>query len=179
MAVATVAARYAKSLLDLAQEQGLTETMYKDMMFFKNTVAQSRPLMLMLKNPIVRAEKKSAVIKAAFTGRVNPVTMAFFEIIAKKNREGIMDAIADEFVSQYDKLKGVQRASVVTTVPLTALQRDQFKAMVMKTTGCKLVELEEKLDSNLIGGYVLKLGDRQVDGSIRSQLNDLRLKFLN
>lgn len=179
MAVATVAARYAKSLLDLAQEQGLTETMYKDMMFFKNTVAQSRPLMLMLKNPIVRAEKKSAVIKAAFTNRVNPVTMAFFEIIAKKNREGIMDAIADEFVSQYDKLKGVQRASVVTTVPLTALQRDQFKAMVMKSTGCKLVELEEKLDSNLIGGYVLKLGDRQVDGSIRSQLNDLRLKFLN
>jgi F-type H+-transporting ATPase subunit delta len=179
MAVATVAARYAKSLLDLAQEQGLTETMYKDMLFFKNTVAQSRPLMLMLKNPIVRAEKKSAVIKAAFTNRVNPVTMAFFDIIAKKNREGIMDAIADEFVSQYDKLKGVQRASVVTTVPLTALQRDQFKAMVMRTTGCKLVELEEKLDSNLIGGYVLKLGDRQVDGSIRSQLNDLRLKFLN
>lgn len=179
MAVATVAARYAKSLLDLAQEKGLTETMYKDMQFFKNTVEQSRPLMLMLKNPIVRAEKKSAVLTAAFSKRVDPMTMAFFQIIAKKNREGIMDAIADQFISQYDKLKGVERASVVTTVPLTASQREQFKAMVMKTTGCKLVELEEKLDSKLIGGYVLNLGDRQVDGSIRSQLNDLRLKFLN
>lgn len=179
MAVATVAARYAKSLLDLAQEQGLTETMYKDMQLFKNTVDQSRPLMLMLKNPIVRAEKKSAVIKAAFGNRVNPMTMAFFEIIGRKNREGIMDAIAEQFISQYDQLKGVGRATVITTVPLTATQRDTFKAMVTKTTGCKSVELEEKLDSKLIGGYVLRLGDRQVDGSIRSQLNDIRLKFLN
>ncbi|MFD2936828.1 ATP synthase F1 subunit delta [Spirosoma flavum] len=179
MAVATVAARYAKSLLNLAQEQGMTETMYKDMQFFKNTVEQSRALMLMLKNPIIRAEKKSAVLTAAFTNRVDPVTMAFFQIIARKNREGIMDAIADQFISQYNKLKSIERATVITTVPLTATQREKFEAMVMKTTGCKLVELEEKLDSNLIGGYVLRLGDRQVDDSIRSQLNDLRLKFLN
>ncbi len=179
MAVATVAARYAKSLLDLAQEQGLTETMHRDMQFFKNTVDQSRPLMLMLKNPIVRAEKKSAVLRAAFTNRVNPMTMAFFEIITKKNREGIMDSIAEQFISQYNILRSIERATVITTVPLTAIQRDKFKAMVMKTTGCKLVELEEKLDSNLIGGYVLRVGDQQIDGSIRSQLNDLRLKFLN
>jgi F-type H+-transporting ATPase subunit delta len=179
MAVATVAARYAKSLLDLAQEKGITEALYKDMVFFKNTVAQSRPLMLMLKNPIVRAEKKSAVLKAAFSNRVNPVTMSFFQIIAKKNREGIMDAIAEEFINQYDRLKGVERATVVTTVPLSDPLREKFKAMVMKTTGGKLVELEEKIDQKLIGGYILRVGDQQIDGSIRSQLNELRLQFLN
>ncbi|GAB4010456.1 ATP synthase F1 subunit delta [Spirosoma sp. KCTC 42546] len=179
MAVATVAARYAKSLLDLARENGLTETMYKDMLFFKNTVAQSRPLLLMLKNPIVRAEKKNAILKAVFATRVDPVTMSFFEIIAKKNREPIMDAIADEFINQYDRQKGVDRATVITTVPLTDALREKFKAMVMKTTGSKLVELEEKIDPRLIGGYVLRVGDQQVDGSIRSQLNDLRLQFLN
>jgi F-type H+-transporting ATPase subunit delta len=179
MAVATVAARYAKSLLDLAKEKGLTETMYKDMLFFKKTVDQSRPLLLMLKNPIVRAEKKSAVLKAVFANRVDPVTMAFFEIIAKKNREPIMDSIAQEFINQYDKLKGVDRATVITTVPLTEALRTKFKAIVTKTTGCKLVELEEKIDSRLIGGYILRVGDQQIDGSIRSQLNDLRLQFLN
>ena len=179
MAVATVAARYAKSLLDLAQEQGLTETMYKDMLFFKNTLAQSRPLLLMLKNPIVRAEKKSAILKAVFATRVDPVTMSFFDIIAKKNREPIMDAIADQFINQYDQLKGIEHATVVTTVPLTEELRKKFKAMVMKTTGSKLVELEEKIDSRLIGGYILRVGDQQIDGSIRSQLNDLRLQFLN
>ncbi|GAB4017971.1 ATP synthase F1 subunit delta [Spirosoma koreense] len=179
MAVATVAARYAKSLIDLAQEKGLTETMYKDMKFFKNTVDQSRPLLLMLKNPIVRAEKKNAIIKAAFEKRVNPVTMSFFQIIARKNREAIMDAIADEFIKQYDRLKGVERATVITTVPLTEPLRAKFMDMVMKTTGGKVVELDEKIDPKLIGGYVLRVGDQQIDGSIRNQLNELRLQFLN
>ncbi len=174
-----VAARYAKSLLDLAQEKGLTETLYKDMRLFKQTVAQSRPLMLMLKNPIVRAEKKSAVLKAAFANRVDPVTMSFFMIIARKNREGIMDAIAEEFVNQYDRLKGVERATVITTVPLTDQLRAQMRAMVMKNTQGKLVELEEKIDPRIIGGYILRVGDQQIDGSIRSQLNELRLQFLN
>ncbi|MBD2701791.1 ATP synthase F1 subunit delta [Spirosoma sp. BT702] len=179
MAVATVAARYAKSLLDLAQEKGITEKLYQDMQFFKRTVEQSRPLLLMLKNPIVRAEKKSAIIKAVFTSHVDPVTMSFFQIISRKNREGIMDEIANQFISQYDRLKGVERATVITTVPLTDALRKKFKAAVAKTTAAKLVELEEKIDNRLIGGYVLRIGDQQIDGSIRSQLNDLRLKFLN
>ncbi|GAB3959884.1 F0F1 ATP synthase subunit delta [Spirosoma harenae] len=179
MAIATVAARYAKSLLDLAQEKGLTETLYKDMQFFKKTVEGSRPLLLMLKNPIVRAEKKSAVLKEVFASHVDSVTMSFFQIIAKKNREPIMDAIADEFISQYDRLKGVERATVITTVPLTDALREKFKAIVTQTTGSKLIELDEKIDSRLIGGYVLRVGDQQIDGSIRSQLNDIRLQFLN
>ncbi|UHG90544.1 ATP synthase F1 subunit delta [Spirosoma oryzicola] len=179
MAVATVAARYAKSLLDLAQEQGITETLYKDMQLFKQTVDQSRPLLLMLKNPIVRSEKKTAVLKAAFEKRLNPVTMSFLQIITKKNREPIMDAIAEEFIRQYDRLKGVERASIITTVPLTDALREQFKAMVLETTGGKLVELEERIDPKLIGGYILRVGDQQIDGSIRNQLNELRLQFLN
>lgn len=179
MAIATVAARYAKSLLDLAQEKRLTETIHKDMQFFKNTVASSRPLLLMMKNPIVRAEKKNAIIKAVFEGRLNPMTMAFFQIIAKKNREAILDAIAEEFINQYNRLNGIERATVITTVPLTDALRKKFRDIVLKTTGGKLVELEEKIDSRLVGGYVLRLGDQQVDESIRSQLNDLRLKFLN
>ena len=179
MAVATVAARYAKSLLDLAQERGLTETMYKDMRFFQQTVDQNRPLMLALKNPIIRAEKKSAIIKAIFSGRVNPVTMSFFEVIAKKNREGIMDAIADEFINQYDRLRGIERATVITTVPLTDALRKKFRSMVLDMTKGKSVELEEKINPKLIGGYVLRVGDQQIDGSIRNQLNEMRLKFLN
>lgn len=179
MAIATVAARYAKSLIDLAQEQGITETMYRDMQLLRNTMAQSRPLMVMMKNPIVRAEKKSAVLKAAFATRVDPVTMAFFQIVARKNREGILDAIANEFVNQYDRMKGVERATIITTVPLTDTLRDQFRAMVMKTTTGKSVELEEKIDSKIIGGYILRVGDQQVDGSIRSRLNELRLQFMN
>lgn len=179
MAIATVAARYAKSLLDLAKEEGITETMYTDMRFLKQTLAQNRQLALILKNPIVRAEKKNSVVKAVFASRLSPVTMSFLQIIARKNREAIVDAIADEFIAQYDRMKGIERATVITTIPLTDALRQKFTAMVMKTTGAKLVELEEKVDPKLIGGYVLRVGDQQLDGSIRHQLNELRLQFLN
>lgn len=179
MAVATVAARYAKSLLDLAQEKGLTETLYNDMMLFKQTAAQSRPLMLMLKNPIVRTEKKAAVLKAAFGNRFNPVTMSFLQIITSKNREAILDAIAEAFIEQYDRMKGIERATVITTIPLTEALRAKFKAMVLQTTTGKSVELDEKIDQRLIGGYILRVGDQQIDGSIRNRLNELRLQFMN
>ena len=178
MAVATVAARYAKSLLDLAKEQGIAETMYTDMKFVKQTLAKNRQLAVVLKNPIVRAEKKNAVMKAVFASRLNPLTMSFFQIIANKNREAIIDAIADQFVIQYEVLTRVERATIITTMPLTDPLRDQFRAIVMKYTTGKTVEFDERIDQNLIGGYILRVGDQQIDGSIRSQLNEIRLQFM-
>ncbi|GAB3563055.1 ATP synthase F1 subunit delta [Spirosoma luteolum] len=179
MAVATVASRYAKSLLDLAKEQNVLDAMHTDMLFFRDTLAQNRQLALILKNPIVRAEKKNAIVEQVFAKRFSPLTMAFFKIIANKNREAIIGAIADEFIAQYDRLKGVDRATIITTVPLTEEQRTIFKNMVSKAMGGKSVALDEKIDSSLIGGYVLRMGDRQVDGSIRNQLSEMKLKFLN
>jgi len=178
MAESTVAFRYAKSLLDLAKEKSLTDVVHKDMQFFRQVVRENRELMLALKSPILRHEKKLSILKAVFESRVNPVSYSIFTIITKKHREGIMDSIADEFVRLYNELKGIQKAQVITTVPLTPELRKQFIDMVARSTG-KTVELDEKIDPKLIGGYVLRISDRQVDASIRSQLNDLRVNFLN
>jgi F-type H+-transporting ATPase subunit delta len=179
MAVGTVAARYAKSLIDLAQEKGIVEELAGDMTFFQTTLAENRPLDVLLKNPIVRNTKKWNIVNAVFGSRLNPVTMSFFQIVAQKGRDNILDEIAVEFVKQYDKLKGVERATVITTTPLTDELRTQLKKRVQLLTNAQNVELEEKIDAKLIGGYVLRVGDRQVDASIKSQLNDLKLTFLN
>lgn len=179
MAISTVAARYAKSLIDLAQEKGIVEEMYGDMLYFQRTIAENRALGVLLKNPIVRNAKKWNIINAVFGGRLNAMTMSFFQIVAQKGRDNILEAIANAFCEQYDSLKGVERATVITTVPLTDELRTQLKAKVQTLTGGKSVELEEKQDSKLIGGYVLRVGDQQIDASLRSQLDDLRLKFLN
>lgn len=179
MAVSTVAFRYAKSLLDLAQEQGLTDSIYQDMQLFKQTVSQNRALMLLLKNPIIRTDKKYSVLDAVFKSRINPVSMSFLNIITKKNRESIMDAIAEEYIRLYDQSKGVERASITTTMPLTDDLREQFKTMVLKYVGGSSVELEEKIDKKLIGGYVLRIGDQQVDASLRNKLNEVKMGILN
>lgn len=179
MAVASVAFRYAKSLLDLAEERGITEEIHRDMLFFKNTVDQSRPLALMLKNPIVRSSKKDAVLKLIFGGKINPMSSAFIDIVARKNRESLIEDIAAEYIRLYDEMRGIEHATVITTTPLTDELRMKFKAMVAKTTGRELIELTEKINPQLIGGYILQLGDRQVDASVKSQLSELKLAFLN
>ncbi|MEZ0608818.1 ATP synthase F1 subunit delta [Fibrella sp. WM1] len=179
MAVGTVATRYAKSLIDLAQEKGIVQELSGDMQFFQKTLAENRQLGVLLKNPIVRNAKKWSIINAVFGSRLNPMTLSFFQIVAQKGRDNILEDIAVAFNQQVDVMKGVERATVITTTPLTDELRTQLKAKVQSLTNAKLVELEEKIDPKLIGGYVLRVGDQQVDASIKNQLNELRLKFLN
>ena len=176
MSVGIVAARYAKSLIELAKEKNVLEVVFEDMKLFKDTSDNNRGLMLALKSPVVRHEKKLAILKALFKDRVNPVSYSIFTIITKKNRESILDAIAEAFIVSYNLYQGIQKATVTTTTPLTEELRKQFISIVSGTTG-KTVELEEKIDPNLIGGYVLRVDDRQLDASLRSRLNELKLEL--
>ncbi|WP_026630871.1 ATP synthase F1 subunit delta [Dyadobacter alkalitolerans] len=178
MSVSIVASRYAKSLIELAKEQNVLEAVYQDMLLFKDTADKNRGLMLALKSPVVRHEKKLNILKALFETRVNSVSYAIFTIITKKNREAILDEIANEFIQSYNLNQGIQRATVTTTTPLTEELRKQFSDMVAAKTG-RTVQLAEKIDPNLIGGYVLKIDDRQIDASLRSRLNELKLQFVN
>ena len=176
MSISIVASRYAKSLIDLANEQNVLEAVHQDMLLFQKVADDNRGLMLALKSPVVRHEKKLAILTAIFKANVNPVSFAIFEIITRKNREAILDAIADEFIIAYQEFKGIQKATITTTTPLTDELRAQFKDIVAKSTG-KTVVLEEKIDPTLIGGYLLRVNDRQFDASIKSNLNKLKLEL--
>lgn len=178
MSVGIVAARYAKSLIELAKEQNVLEAVYKDMLLFKDTADKNRALMLALKSPVVRHEKKLGILNALFKERVNAVSYAIFSIITKKNREAILDEIAAEFIKSYNLYQGIQNATVTTTTPLTDELRKQFADIVASSTG-KTVQLQEKIDPNLIGGYVLRVDDRQIDASLKSRLNELKLQLVN
>jgi len=176
MSIATVASRYAKSLIELAKEKGVVEEVYKDMVLFSQTAAENRILMKVLGSPVVRHEKKLGILKGLFEDKVNPVSFSIFNIITKKNREAILDAIANEFVKLYDDYRGIQKATVISSAPLTAEARQHFIETLSKATG-KTIELTEKVDETLIGGYILTVGDKQVDASLRSQLNALKIKL--
>ena len=178
MSVGIVAARYAKSLIELAKEKNVVEAVYEDMKLFKDTAEKNRGLMLALKSPVVRHEKKLAILNAIFQDKVNAVSYSIFEIITRKNRESILDAIADEFIKAYNEYQGIQKATVITSTPLTEELRKQFNTIVATATG-KTVELEEQVDPSLIGGYLLRVNDRQIDASLRNRLNELKLQLAN
>ena len=171
-----VASRYAKSLLDLAQEKGILEQVQQDMVLFTKTVKENRDFALFLGNPIINHGKKLAILKSIFTGKVSDLTLKFFLILSQKNREAILATAATEFEKQYNDLKGIAIAHVTTATPLTPQLRTQLSEKVAQQTG-KIIQLQENVDPDLIGGLILRIGDSQVDDSIRTNLRNLKSKF--
>ncbi|MEQ9285276.1 MAG: ATP synthase F1 subunit delta [Cyclobacteriaceae bacterium] len=176
MSETRIASRYAKPLLELANEKGCLEEVEKDMAGFSALCESNREFSLMLKNPILNHLKKLGILKKIFKGKVNDMTLSIFELISRKNREQYLPEIAREFHRQYNVFKGVAEASITTVLPLNAELKKEVNALVKKITG-KEVELTEKINPEIIGGFILKIGDRQIDDSINSKLNELKLKF--
>ncbi|MBG8553210.1 ATP synthase F1 subunit delta [Hymenobacter guriensis] len=172
-----VASRYAKSLLDLAEERGTLAQVKEDMDLFSKTLDENRDLRLLLRNPIVNHDKKLAILRAVFGGKVSDLTEKFFTIVTQKNRESALEFIGSEFRTQYNQLRGVQTAEVTTATPLDAPTRLQVVQMVREQTGLQQVTLTEKVDASLIGGFVLRVGDQQIDDSVRYRLRKLRSEF--
>jgi F-type H+-transporting ATPase subunit delta len=171
-----VASRYAKSMLDLALEQGLLEQVQQDMALFTKTVKENRDFDLFLSNPIISHGKKLAILKSLFAGKVSDLTLKFFLLITQKNREAVLAGVATEFEKQYNEYKGIMIAHVTTAIPLTPELRSQLQQKVAQQTG-KTIQLREQVDPELIGGLILRIGDTQLDDSIRTNLRNLRNKF--
>jgi F-type H+-transporting ATPase subunit delta len=176
MANTRVAARYAKSLLDLAVEKNILEDVYQDMLLFQQVSQNNRDLQLMLRNPIINHDKKKAVLYAIFKGKVTDSTLAVFDIITRKNREAVLPELATSFVIQYRQHQDIDKATVITPFVLTPEMREEFISRITQMTGRK-VDLEERTDPELIGGYLLRIGDQQLDNSIKGKLSELRYKF--
>ena len=177
MADSRVASRYVKSLLSLAVEQNAVDAVHKDMLAFSKLCAENRAFTLMLRSPIIKHDKKKQILDAVFAGKAHKLTLAIFDVITRKNREPLLPAIADYFHVAYNDYKGIGEASVTTAVPLDAKLRSEIEQIVKKLSSKAQVEIQEKVDAEMIGGFVLNVGDRQVDASIKNKLKALKVKF--
>ncbi len=171
-----IASRYAKSLLDLSIEKGLVEEVHSDMKAFHTVCDENHDFSLMLKNPIIQHSKKLKILDGVFGKVFHPMSMSIFTLITKKQRESYLASISKQFLFQYNVYKGIESATVTTTSPLSDSMRNEFSKAIAKITG-KQVELTEKIDKNIIGGFILRIGDTQVDDSISGKLTELKLKF--
>lgn len=168
-----IASRYAKSLIELAQEKGILEEVHNDMKAFDEVVKENRQLVLALKNPVLQSEKKKAILNALF-GDVNELSKAFFDIITRKKRADVLPAVASEFHKQYNIIKGIQVAQVTTAAPLNPSLRERIITLVKDISEKQNVQLNEKVDEQLIGGFILTVGDKQIDDSLKTKLNHLQ-----
>ncbi|MGZ3883775.1 MAG: ATP synthase F1 subunit delta [Bacteroidia bacterium] len=171
-----VASRYAKSLIDLAVGTKQLEEVRKDMSLVNQVCRENREFVILLESPVVKTDKKMAVFKQVFEGKISATTLAFLNMIAVKRREGYIDDIAAAFDEQYKLYKNITTATITTAAPLDAATKAKILELVkQKATG--EVELLEKVNKELIGGFVLTVGDTQVDTSIKRKLNELGKNF--
>jgi len=171
------ASRYAKSLIDLSKEQNAFEEIRNDMVLLNQVIDGNPELEAILKNPIVPLDKKAGILEDIFGSRVHAVTKAFFKLIVSKGRSAILFGTAKAFISQYNFHKGIITAEVTSATGLTDANRTEIISIVKKETNASEVIIKEKTNDKLIGGFILKVGDKQFDASILHGLNKLKKEF--
>jgi len=168
-----VASRYARSIFDLSIELKIVDRIFDDMRIVEQVCADNRKLVVLLKNPIVRYDYKLRVLNRIFERHLDTLTIKFFNLICRKNRAGILPDVTKTFVSLYLDYKGIVKAELAAAIELSSSIKKEFERIVAKATG-KEVELDTIVDESLIGGYILKIGDNQIDDSLKSKLKSLR-----
>lgn len=171
-----VASRYAKSIIDLAKEQNLLEPIKVDIELFIETCRENPLLKAVLKNPIIGPDKKANILKGLFEYKLHPMILAFFMIVVRKGRSEILYVTAKEFINEYNIYKNIVKATIVSAAPLNEENRKQIADVIKEATRGEII-LIEKVDPALIGGFVLKVGDKQFDTSISKQLSRLKKEF--
>ncbi|WP_442589975.1 ATP synthase F1 subunit delta [Pedobacter sp. AW31-3R] len=167
-------ARYAKSLIDLSTEQNAFEPIKNDMVFIEQTIDQNSLLEAILQNPVIPLDKKAGILEDLFGSKVHAITRSFLKLVVSKGRSAILFDTTKSFIAQYNQIKGIVTAEVSSASALTEENRAEIVAVVTKETGANEVIISEKVNADLIGGFVLKVGDKQFDASIAGSLNKLK-----
>ena len=173
-----VAKRYSKALMDMAVETNQVEAVKNDV----NTIraAATGELNQVLMSPVIKHDKKVAIFKAIFSGKVTPLTESFFNLLFAKGREVGMIDMLDAYDESYRKLKGIEIIELTTAVPVS----DDVKNVVkhnferLDRYAGKTLEIRETVDENILGGFLVQLGDQLYDASIRHDLQVIKKQFV-
>ncbi|HLK27420.1 MAG TPA: ATP synthase F1 subunit delta [Puia sp.] len=174
-----LAARYAKSLIDLALEKGELESVYNDMLFLQSVCKSSKEFVSFLKSPVVKSDKKEKVLDAVTAGNIGVITSSFNKLLIKKGREDVLPEIIPAFIQQYKDYKGIYIVKLTTATPVSEEVKNNILDKVRSGTVIKNIELNAEVDEKLIGGFVLEAAGQLVDASILYDLNTVKKQFQN
>jgi F-type H+-transporting ATPase subunit delta len=167
--------RYAKALLELSVEQGKIDLVSNDLNFFYNSCKDNYDLLVFLKSPVINSDKKILILNELFS-HFDTLTKSFFRLITKNRRESLLLLIAESFLNLVREHKGIVKVTLTTASKLEQSTKDKILSKI-KIAG--EIELSEIIDPSLIGGFVVRIGDIQVDASIENQLKKLKLDLIN
>ncbi|MDO4881659.1 MAG: ATP synthase F1 subunit delta [Capnocytophaga sp.] len=168
--------RYAKALLSFAIEKHQADILFDEIQSLVNVIHENTELRSLLRSPVVKSEIKKNILNDIFPEK-SEVLERFFLILTQNKRMSSTYAIAKEFILQYNIYKDKETAVVTTAQPISQVLQDKFLAKIQQLTGKTNISLKNKVDENIIGGFILRIGDLQYNASISNKLNTIRSNF--
>ena len=169
---------YGDALFELAVEEGKIDVLLEEVEQLQKILAENEDFGRLMNHPKIIKEEKIEVAKTVFEGRVSEELFGFLTIIISKDRYREIDEILKYFVAKVKEYKGIGIATVTTAVPLKDSQCKEVEKKLLDTTQYKSMEINYGVDASLIGGMVIRIGDRVVDSSIRTKLSELQKELL-
>ena len=170
------ALRYAKATLNLAKEKDFAKEVNDDMILVQSTIEENHDLEVMLKSPIIKSGPKLAVLTQVFEKKVNGITMGLLNLLIENKRLPLLNLVAKEYVVIYDFLKGVEVAQITSAVPLTKELEAEILKKIKESVG-KEISMNNVIDPSIIGGFIIRIGDKLYDSSVSSRLKNLLSQF--
>jgi len=169
--------RYATALFEAARKANAIDRVESDLGLVSYALETMPSLMEAVRSPLVQRDHKKAVLRDLFADKIHEVTLSFLDLLVEKRREEVVLETEPEYVALADDARGIAKAEVTAAVHLTAEEESRLAAKLSRMTG-KRAELSISVDSGIIGGLMVKIGDTVIDGSIRSQLAAIKEKLL-
>ncbi|AEG61891.1 F0F1 ATP synthase subunit delta [Desulforamulus ruminis] len=173
-----VARRYAQALYEIAVAKNTLEVLEKEMKGVAEAIEGSRELQKALYHPQVLPGQKKELLKAIFGDKVSQETINFLGLVVDKRRENYFSGIAAEFVALANAARNTAAASITSAVELGEEQKQEILKVLTKLSG-KEVDPVFMVDPSLIGGVVVRIGDKIIDGSIKTRLATLKSRLMS
>jgi F-type H+-transporting ATPase subunit delta len=177
MSSTRAAIRYAKAILDLAHSKNVADAVANDMKTISTTISSNQELSTFILNPTMKVEVKESALLEVFADS-NAVTKGLFHLLFENKRFEILGEIATEYNNLFDELNGVQVAQVTTAIAMDAALQAKVLSKIA-TFSDKKITLENTIDPSIIGGFILRIGDKQYNASVANRLQVLKRELSN
>lgn len=173
-----VSTTYGEALFELASESGKEEEFLSEVETLKQLLDENPDFGRLMNHPKILKEEKLKVLEEVFSGRISRELLGFLHLVVTKDRYGEIDAILNFFVDKVKQHKGIGIAYVATAVSLNEAQKKEIENKLLSTTSFHRMEMHYQVEEDLIGGMVIRIGDRVVDSSVKNKLFELQRELL-
>ena len=173
-----ITVRYAKALYQLAQEEKKQTAIRKDAEMLFMAVNDSKEFAGFLENPLIKSSEKNTIVQELFQGYINEISLRFLNLLIENKRESHLKNICLYTIQLHKKELGVQDAVITTASKISSENKKELNDFITRKFKVN-IDLQEKTNPEIIGGFILRIEDKQINASLHAQLMKIKRELIN